>query len=132
MMTVILICMGFSLVEFQGKCVPCTSLMNSRQPLYSHMNAVYQCSLPFPKWPHDNPKLSPQGLSTKTSVLQDKRPTNATYGYDFRETSAASHDVVVEKVKKIDFGDSKDFTGVRCIPGRSPAIAFSLLSTGAT
>ena len=75
-----------------------------------------------------NPKLSPQVLGAKTSVLQDKRPTNATYGYDFRETSAASHDVVVEKVKKIDFGDSKDFTGVHCIPVRSPAIAFALLS----
>lgn len=91
-------------------------------------NAQYQ----YPNGHNTDPKPSSQYLCTKASVLQDKRPTNATYGYDFRETSAASHDVVVEKVKKIDFGDSKDFTGVHCIPVRSPAIASSLLSTGAT
>ena len=47
-------------------------------------------------------------------TAQDKRPDNVTYGYDFRETSAASHAVVVEKVRKSDFGDDKDFTGVFC------------------
>ena len=55
-------------------------------------------------------------LSASASVLQDKRPTNATHGYDFRETSTASHDVVVEKVRKIDFGNDKDFTGARDLP----------------
>ncbi len=43
--------------------------------------------------------------------MQDKRPTNATYGYDFRETSAASHAVVVQKVRKADF-EGKDYTGL--------------------
>lgn len=48
-----------------------------------------------------------------THALQSQRPTNATYGYDFRETSAASHAVVVQKVRKADFQD-KDYTGVHC------------------
>ncbi len=42
--------------------------------------------------------------------LQDQRPTNATYGYDFRETSAASHAIVVQKVRKADFED-KNYSG---------------------
>ncbi len=43
-------------------------------------------------------------------ALQNTRPTNATYGYDFRETSAASHAVVVQKVRKADFED-KNYSG---------------------
>ena len=43
--------------------------------------------------------------------VKAKFPSNTTYGYDFRETSAASHAVVVEKVKKADFGDDHDYTG---------------------
>ncbi len=45
--------------------------------------------------------------------LQDQRPTNATYGYDFRETSAASHAIVVQKVRKADFED-KNYSGMLC------------------
>ena len=45
-------------------------------------------------------------------MFQYKLPSNLTYGYDFRETSAASHAVVVEKVKKADFGQDKDYTGL--------------------
>lgn len=44
-------------------------------------------------------------------ALQNTRPTNATYGYDFRETSAASHAVVVQKVRKADFED-KNYSGI--------------------
>ena len=43
-------------------------------------------------------------------ALQNTRPTNATYGYDFRETSAASHAIVVQKVRKADFED-KNYSG---------------------
>ena len=46
-------------------------------------------------------------------ALQNTRPTNATYGYDFRETSAASHAVVVQKVRKADFEDKLAFQPVR-------------------
>lgn len=46
------------------------------------------------------------------TMFQDKLPSNLTYGYDFRETSAASHAVVVEKVKKADFGQDHDYTGL--------------------
>ena len=42
--------------------------------------------------------------------VQDRRPSNVTYPYDFRETSAASHRVVVTKVRKADF-EHADYTG---------------------
>ena len=61
-------------------------------------------------------------------LFQDKRPTNATNGYDFRETSAASHDIVVQKVKKIDFGNDKDFTGAHYTPTTRPDFAFAMLN----
>lgn len=51
------------------------------------------------------------------AVFQDKLPSNSTYGYDFRETSAASHAVVVEKVKKADFGEDHDYTGTLWLLG---------------
>ena len=44
------------------------------------------------------------------AIAQDVRPTNVTYPYDFRETSAASHRVVVTKVRKADF-EHADYTG---------------------
>lgn len=63
-------------------------------------------------------------LSMRTNALQSQRPTNATYGYDFRETSAASHAVVVQKVRKADFQD-KDYTGVRCYYSIVPSFSVS-------
>ncbi|DBB04188.1 hypothetical protein WJX77_010421 [Trebouxia sp. C0004] len=57
------------------------------------------------------------GLFTGGTSGQDKRPTNATYGYDFRETSAASHAIVVQKVRKADFED-KNYSGAYlCVKG---------------
>ena len=62
-----------------------------------------------------------------TNALQSQRPTNATYGYDFRETSAASHAVVVQKVRKADFQD-KDYTGVHCCYSMVPlCLSFRLI-----
>lgn len=51
------------------------------------------------------------GLFTGGEAGQDRRPSNVTYPYDFRETSAASHRVVVTKVRKADF-EHADYTGV--------------------
>lgn len=60
------------------------------------------------------------------TVLQDKRPANTTYGYDFRETSAASHDTVVRKVRKPDFGTDMDATGACCTHFTSLALPLRL------
>ncbi|KAL3154641.1 hypothetical protein ABBQ32_014088 [Trebouxia sp. C0010 RCD-2024] len=58
------------------------------------------------------------GLFTGGVSRKDKRPANTTYGYDFRETSAASHDTVVRKVSKPDFGKDMDATGAYlCVKG---------------
>lgn len=43
--------------------------------------------------------------------MQAKPLDKATFGYDFRETSSASHESVVKKVKKSDISTTFDHKG---------------------